>query len=807
MDRASASGVARQVVNSLLQGSATSGFIRQPSESNHRTSPLRHSRLFSSPNWSGVFRSEKILRRVIPILIVTLLTLVAAAKTLSLISHAYSLEQFAKREIKLVSKVTIAKLQADAALKNALISPTIATALLEDALPASYNRDGQMAFLLDAEQTVVASRNAPASLDGVKLFRLTGGNKLMSTLGATAGVLDISVDGNVQALGQFTAIKGADGTIAGGILIAHSKNAIFVNWRQSVKLNIILFLATSTVMLVILFAYFSQGARAREADALFTETNARVDTALARGHCGLWDWDLARGRIVWSASMFQMLGMEQSDRVMSYGELSGLLHADDPDLKSLANGAFNSDHRQIDHRFRIMHASGTWVWVRIRAELVRYKRADPHLIGIAVDITEQEAIKQQSKDADIRLRDAIENISEAFVLWDSKHRLVMCNTKYQQLYNLPASSVTSGARHEDVMAQSRKPRIRTQVSSGQAQENGSKTFEAQIENGSWLQINERRTRDGGFVSVGTDITQIKRNETKLVDSERKLISTVTDLRKSQRQLEYQAQQLVELADDLSEQKNKAEAGNKAKSEFLANISHELRTPLNAIIGFSDIMRANMFGPLGSEKYHEYADDIHDSGNFLLNVINDVLDMSKIEAGRFEINPEGVDLNGLLEETLRIIHIQAEKGQLQLDHQIPPNLSIEADRRAVKQILLNLLSNAVKFTGEGGTIKVTAVKKRKSVKISIEDNGIGISPEALERLGRPFEQVQDQFTKNHKGSGLGLAIARSLANLHGGDLSIKSAEGVGTTIAVILPIKCKMPETVDQPEQEATEIAA
>ena len=254
-------------------------------------------------------------------------------------------------------------------------------------------------------------------------------------------------------------------------------------------------------------------------------------------------------------------------------------------------------------------------------------------------------------------------------------------------------------------------------------------------------------------------------------------------------MELQAQKLVELAEKYNDERARAEAASKAKSEFLANISHELRTPLNAIIGFSDIMQSKMFGPLGSEKYEEYARDIHDSGGFLLGVINDVLDMSKIEAGRFQLNPEMVEVDALLDETVRIIRMQADEAKIALETEIPENLSIEADRRAVKQILINLLSNAVKFTPEGGRISVTAKPGKKAVTMVIEDNGIGISKSALKRIGLPFEQVQDQFTKDHKGSGLGLAIAKSLANLHGGSLKIRSTVGEGTIVAVRLPLKC------------------
>ncbi|NIJ48375.1 sensor histidine kinase [Rhizomicrobium electricum] len=239
-------------------------------------------------------------------------------------------------------------------------------------------------------------------------------------------------------------------------------------------------------------------------------------------------------------------------------------------------------------------------------------------------------------------------------------------------------------------------------------------------------------------------------------------------------------QLIE-ARDLSEE------ANRAKSRFLANMSHELRTPLNAIIGFSEVMMQEMFGRLGSPKYVEYSGLVHESGNHLLELINGILDMSKIEAGKFELSEEVFDLSAVAEASVRFVKLAAERSGVALKTAVSPQAAtIFADKRAMKQILVNLLSNGVKFTPKGGDVTIYAGLDSKGIEIAVVDTGVGIPEKDLVRLGQPFEQVEGEHVRKKEGTGLGLSLVKALAAMHGGEAVIESTLGVGTTVRVRLP---------------------
>ena len=235
----------------------------------------------------------------------------------------------------------------------------------------------------------------------------------------------------------------------------------------------------------------------------------------------------------------------------------------------------------------------------------------------------------------------------------------------------------------------------------------------------------------------------------------------------------------------------AEADARGKMRFLANVSHELRTPLNAIMGFSDIMRARLFGEL-SPRYAEYAELIHESGGHLLDLINDVLDVSKIDADRYVLAREAFDAREAATAALRILRQQADDAGVQLRGVLPPApLEVDADRRALKQIVLNLCSNALKFTPVGGSVTVSFAAVDEALEIAVTDTGVGVAPEDLARLGRPYEQAGDAADRV-RGTGLGLALVKALARLHGGDMAIESRLGEGTAVTVRMPVMVREP---------------
>ncbi len=726
----------------------------------------------------GLSRFEVWVRRGVPAMVALFISaLIAMITVMARDSYDHALSD-ALSDLELVAAVVADDLPA--ALKQAASRDLDAALAL--AVPSRALARGQQALATNLAGDIIATAPAALGASGA-LADYLGSAQPLTIFAEKAGVLRINLADGTDALATVRTLAPPLGQIA----LIYPMASVLAEWRATAFRTAVLSICTILVLVALALAYFWQASRARDADRICKRVRDRIDTALSRGRCGLWDWDLARGRIYWSDSMYEILGMSPMGQFLSFGDINALVHPQDGDLAAIAEMLTASKADSVDHAFRMQNVKGEWIWLRARAELVRDRPGvAPHLVGIAVDITEQKALAERTATADMRLRDAIESVSEAFVLWDADNQLVMCNSKFQKFHNLTSEAVSAGTPYVQVMEKGTPPLIQAQTTLGERPQAGARTYEARLADGRWLQINERRTKDGGYVSVGTDITTLKRHEEQLMDSERRLMATVADLRKSRQTLELQAQQLADLAERYLEQKAEAETANRAKSEFLANMSHELRTPLNAIIGFSEVMQQETFGPLGSKKYVDYSSDIKQSGEYLLGVISDVLDMSRLEAGRVRLQKSDFEIDSAVSGAVAAIETIARKKEITLVAEALPGKRIHGDRDALQKILTILLRNAVKFTPEQGRVSVRTRIVQGALNVYVEDTGMGIASEPLARLGRPFEQLDGALDNGMKGSGLGLAIARSLVDLHGGSMRIRSTVGTGTIVLVHLP---------------------
>ena len=382
------------------------------------------------------------------------------------------------------------------------------------------------------------------------------------------------------------------------------------------------------------------------------------------------------------------------------------------------------------------------------------------------------------------LIEALQVMGAAFACWDAEGRMIAANPAFSRMFGLNAENLQPPSSH-DQFARKTREMIRQSLNPA---DRGSGLREIEFHDGRWVQIQERRTPSGGLVLTAIDITSLKLREAERIRDEEFMRDAID-------RLEDGKAQLKELAAKYETEKLRAVDANRSKSEFLANMSHEFRTPLNAIIGFSEIMRQELFGPLGARPYAGYVDDILTSGQHLLALVNDVLEMSKIEAGRMKLGRERLCVSSLVTEVISEVRSRAEASGLMLVVDIGDDLpEVETDARAVKQILLNLLSNAVKFTPAGGRVSVRVREEDGGVRLTVQDTGIGIDADDLPRLAIPFEQVESQQSKTTKGSGLGLALSKAFVEMLGSNLDIQSVPSRGTEVSFLL-LRSGAPEGV------------
>ncbi|MGE5504252.1 MAG: PAS-domain containing protein [Actinomycetota bacterium] len=385
-------------------------------------------------------------------------------------------------------------------------------------------------------------------------------------------------------------------------------------------------------------------------------------------------------------------------------------------------------------------------------------------IGMVRDITDRKRVEGALVDSERRFRAQafqlqaiIDNMAQGVVVFDGNDRLTALNDVSRQMLELDDGAAVPGQTlFHDFLAhfaageEEEFEAIGNRLAAIRRQ--SALVFEHHRPSGTVFEVRSTVMPGGGFILTFTDITERKKHE-----------------------------------DALRDAKEAAERGNRAKATFLANISHELRTPLNAIIGFSELMKHEIFGPLEPVSYRHYVDDIHESGMHLLELINDILDMSKAEAGMTDLVESAVDVGAIVRSSVRMMARRAETAHISLAEEVADRLpSLFADERRVRQIVLNLLSNAVKFTEDFGRVTVRAQATADGIMVSVSDTGIGMSAEDLKRVMEPFVQVDTRLSRKYEGTGLGLPLTRALVTAHGGTLTLESAPGVGTTATVLFP---------------------
>jgi len=505
-------------------------------------------------------------------------------------------------------------------------------------------------------------------------------------------------------------------------------------------------------------------------------TRQRTQAALEGSGAGVFEIDLQDNTVFLSAALMEVFNLGNVERSMGLPEFLGVLDENSRETfystlrRAHMTGSFECD-AQLRHLPLIFECRGRPI---MRSETEGALPTRKVLVGVAKDVSDARGAAARIRAAEARLFDALGSMSDAFVVWDKYDRLVIWNGQYENFFGFTRGNLQVGMDHATIDYHARAVIAETRNADSAAD---SGALEIELKDGRFLRYLENATEDGGRVTVASDVSEIRYREEELRRNKGVLETNLATLQNMQ-------SQLLELAQNYEQEKFRAEEANQSKSEFLANMSHELRTPLNAINGFSDIMQKEMFGPLGDPRYKEYVNDILFSGKHLLSLINDILDMSKIEAGKMSLNIDHMDIDNTIESVIRIVRGRAEENRLKLLYSPVSTQALEADPRAVKQILLNLISNAIKFTPEGGVVRVICEAKTAGVVVRVSDSGMGISEDDLIRLAQPFEQASNN--KSGEGTGLGLALSKSLVELHGGNFHIASRLGEGTTITFTLP---------------------
>ncbi|HPF21960.1 MAG TPA: PAS domain-containing sensor histidine kinase [Hyphomonas sp.] len=616
-------------------------------------------------------------------------------------------------------------------------------------LPASGN--GNQVSLVSGTLQVVAGDPAPQP----------------ASVFATAPSARFVSGGGIQRTAlACTAISG------GGLAVCSATRADLFTLNDLVSLLIFsLLLAAPVLAITGLMARLSKQQADGIVEAARDEQADRImATVMRSARAGYWEWTPDLTSIFLSEASSELLGLSGM-RTITLSRLAEQVH---PDHRARVREAVEKSRAIGWLQVSFVTAHPPLRWIEMRGSTSETESGQM-FGGIMLDVTERKQAEDRVKAAERRLRNAIEGFTGPFALWDHRRRLLYWNKAFANDFGL-TDTLRPGMSHETVTI-ARAGAVRAERQSPEDPQ----TKLLCLPSGRWLKLVERASADGGLITVGIDVTENIGNEEELRRQKESMRKTVLALERSEGRA-------GELTRKLTEEKSRAENAANSKSAFLANMSHELRTPLNAINGFSEILAHELYGSLGDPRYKGYAQDILASGQHLLDMINDILDMAKIEAGKMTINPQPIDPVDPVDAAVRMIRRKASDKDIEIVLDVQPGLpEIDADHRAIRQMVLNLVSNAIKFTNGGGKITVAVQQHGPDIRVSVTDTGIGIPASDLPRLSQPFEQATGSRDRNYEGTGLGLALTKSFAEMHGGTMTISSIEGEGTTVAFTLPI--------------------
>ncbi len=388
----------------------------------------------AKPAYYRLLTAEPALRRAVPTLIIAFLITICLGAFVQVLDQYRQKRTFSKRDITALCELLAERIdRLTTVRRDRLANIERLQSLLPELIPSWGIAAGRHVIVTGADHRILARVPIEASLgDADRLLDVISTAQLLAAPALHGEVADMTLPNGNGALAISRLVK----SLPGQVTVIQEKNDPL--WGSDAALSVTLSATTGFVVLILGFAFHWQSTRAREGDLINDAVRGRIDTALNRGRCGLWDWDLSRGRIFWSQSMFTLLGLESRSDLLTFGEVNALVKSDDIDLFAIADRLIAGEIKHIDQTFRMQHIDGHWIWLRVRCELSQgASDAGLHLIGIAVDITEQKSLAEKTVQADLRLRDAIETISEAFVLWDASDRLVLCNSHFQKLHKLP----------------------------------------------------------------------------------------------------------------------------------------------------------------------------------------------------------------------------------------------------------------------------------------------------------------------------------------------------------------------------------